>query len=76
MTERTAGMALWRTIERTLAAEIAAFRPRFIVSQTRSLAGWNAHRLARVPGGGWRILVKQINLLEGDQNLRNPSLLL
>jgi benzoate/toluate 1,2-dioxygenase beta subunit len=41
----------------------------------RTLAGWNAHRLARI-AGGWRIMVKQINLLECDQNLRNPSFLL
>lgn len=43
--------------------------------QTRTFAGWNAHRLAR-DGGGWKILVKQINLVDCDQNLRNPSLLL
>ena len=42
---------------------------------TRTFAGWNAHRLARA-GNGWRILVKQINLIDCDQNLRNPSLLL
>lgn len=42
--------------------------------ETRRLAGWNAHRLAR-RGDGWRILVKQINLIDCDQNLRNPSLL-
>ena len=42
---------------------------------TRCFAGWNAHRLARA-GNGWRILVKQINLIDCDQNLRNPSLLL
>jgi 3-phenylpropionate/cinnamic acid dioxygenase small subunit len=43
--------------------------------ETRCLAGWNAHRLAR-EGAGWRILVKQINLIDCDQNLRNPSFLL
>lgn len=43
--------------------------------ETRLLAGWNAHRLARI-GTGWKILVKQINLIDCDQNLRNPSLLL
>lgn len=43
--------------------------------QTRTFAGWNAHRLAR-EGNGWKILVKQINLIDCDQNLRNPSLLL
>ena len=43
--------------------------------ETRSFAGWNAHRLARA-GSGWKIQVKQINLIDCDQNLRNPSLLL
>jgi len=42
--------------------------------ETRRFAGWNVHRLAR-RGDGWRILVKQINLIDCDQNLRNPSLL-
>jgi benzoate/toluate 1,2-dioxygenase beta subunit len=43
--------------------------------ETRFFSGWNAHRLAR-EGSGWKILVKQINLIDCDQNLRNPSLLL
>ena len=43
--------------------------------ETRFFSGWNAHRLARSLRG-WRILVKQINLIDADQNLRNPSALL
>ena len=43
--------------------------------QTRTFAGWNGHRLAR-EGGGWTILVKQINLIDCDQNLRNPSIVI
>ena len=43
--------------------------------QARTFAGWNGYRLAR-DGKGWKILVKQINLIDCDQNLRNPSLLL
>ena len=43
--------------------------------EIRTFAGWNAHRLVRA-GTGWKILVKQINLIDCDQNLRNPSLLL
>lgn len=43
--------------------------------ETRTLAGWCAHRLQK-SGEGWRILVKQVNLIECDQNLRNPSLIL
>lgn len=47
----------------------------FRAGETRSLAGWCAHRLQR-NAGGWEILVKQVNLLECDQNLRNPSIIL
>jgi benzoate/toluate 1,2-dioxygenase beta subunit len=43
--------------------------------ETRTFAGWNAHRLAS-SAESRKILVKQINLLDCDQNLRNPSLLL
>lgn len=42
--------------------------------ETRALAGWCAHRLQHF-GDGWKILVKQVNLLECDQNLRNPSII-
>lgn len=43
--------------------------------ETRTLSGWCAHRLAP-RNDGWEILVKQVNLLECDRNLRNPSLIL
>ena len=39
--------------------------------ETRSLGAWCAHRLA-----GGKIEAKQINLIERDQSLRNPSVLL
>ena len=32
--------------------------------------------VAQQDGAGWKILVKQINLIDCDRNLRNPSLLL
>jgi len=38
-------------------------------------AGWYGHRLRR-SGDGWEILVKQVNLIDYDQNLRNPSITL
>lgn len=38
-------------------------------------AGWCAHRLRRT-ASGFEILVKQVNLLACDQNLRNPSIIL
>ena len=37
--------------------------------------GWSAHRLRRA-GDGWEILVKQVNLIDCDRNLRNPSITL
>jgi len=43
----------------------------FRAGDTRTLAAWCAHRLAR-----GKIEAKQINLLERDQSLRNPSVLL
>jgi 3-phenylpropionate/cinnamic acid dioxygenase small subunit len=43
----------------------------FRAGETRQLAAWCAHRL-----GDGRIDAKQINLLERDQSLRNPSVLL
>jgi benzoate/toluate 1,2-dioxygenase beta subunit len=43
----------------------------FRAGETRTLAAWCAHRIA-----GGKIEAKQINLLERDQSLRNPSVLL
>ena len=42
----------------------------FRAGETRTLAAWCAHRLA-----SGKIEAKQINLLERDQSLRNPSVL-
>lgn len=39
----------------------------------RHWAGWSGHRLATT-GGGFSILAKQVNLIDCDRNLRNPSL--
>ncbi len=43
--------------------------------ETRVLAGSYAHRLVR-HDGAWKIAVKQVNLLECDRSLRNPSIIL
>lgn len=43
--------------------------------ETRLWAGWNGHRL-RWNGTDWEILVKQVNLLDYDRNLRNPSIVI
>jgi benzoate/toluate 1,2-dioxygenase beta subunit len=55
-------------------------RSNFLISEhrageTRVLAGWYAHRLVR-HAGQLRIAVKQVNLLECDRSLRNPSIIL
>ena len=59
---------------------VCMVRSNFLITElrggeTRTFAGWNAHRLAR-GGESWKILVKQVNLIDCDRNLRNPSALL
>ena len=44
-------------------------------NETRELAGWAGHRFRRA-GGVWNISAKQVNLLECDQSIRNPSIIL
>src|SRR5882757_11262885 len=47
----------------------------FRVDGTRYLSGWCGHRF--VPRAGrWEIEVRQVNLIDCDQNLRNPSIVL
>jgi 3-phenylpropionate/cinnamic acid dioxygenase small subunit len=43
--------------------------------ETRQLAGWAGHRVLR-GDGGWKIQAKQVNLIECDQSIRNPSIIL
>ncbi len=43
--------------------------------ETRQLAGWAGHRFRRVDDE-WKISAKQVNLLECDQCIRNPSIIL
>lgn len=47
----------------------------FRAGETRHWSGWTGHRLRR-RGAGWEVLVKQVNLIDYDQNLRNPSIVL
>ncbi|TMH63076.1 MAG: hypothetical protein E6H57_17695 [Betaproteobacteria bacterium] len=66
----------FRTQERTVIMVrsnllIAEFR----AGETRQLAAWCGHRLRRRQVG-WEIEAKQINLINRDQHLRNPSILL
>ena len=55
-------------------------RSNFLISEfwgdeTRLLAGWAGHRVVRGERG-WMIQAKQVNLIECDQAIRNPSIIL
>jgi benzoate/toluate 1,2-dioxygenase beta subunit len=55
-------------------------RSNFAISEFRDgemrlFAGWAGHRFRR-GGGVWKISAKQVNLLNCDQCLRNPSIIL
>jgi benzoate/toluate 1,2-dioxygenase beta subunit len=43
--------------------------------ETRLLSGWTGHRCVQ-QDGAWLIQAKQVNLLECDQSIRNPSIVL
>ncbi len=43
--------------------------------EMRLLAGWSGYRYV-LSGGEWLIAAKQINLIECDRSLRNPSIIL
>ena len=77
---RTARLVSNVEVFRTPEASTLMVRSTFLVNEyrageTRVLAGWCGHRLAE-HAGGWRILVKQVNLIDCDQALRNPSVIL
>jgi 3-phenylpropionate/cinnamic acid dioxygenase small subunit len=43
--------------------------------ETRFLSGWSGHRCAEREGR-WQIVAKQVNLIECDRSIRNPSIIL
>jgi 3-phenylpropionate/cinnamic acid dioxygenase small subunit len=47
----------------------------FRVDGTRFLSGWCGHRFVRT-ARRWEIQVRQVNLIDCDRNLRNPSIVL
>jgi 3-phenylpropionate/cinnamic acid dioxygenase small subunit len=47
----------------------------FRVDGTQYLSGWCGHRFVQ-SGQSWQIQVRQVNLIDCDQNLRNPSIVL
>ena len=55
-------------------------RSNFLISELlpgeiRTLTGWSGHRFRKVDGA-WLISAKQVNLLNCDQCIRNPSIIL
>jgi 3-phenylpropionate/cinnamic acid dioxygenase small subunit len=55
-------------------------RSNFLISEfwgdeTRVLTGWAGHRVVRHTEG-WKIQAKQVNLIDCDQSIRNPSIIL
>jgi 3-phenylpropionate/cinnamic acid dioxygenase small subunit len=55
-------------------------RSNFLISEfwgdeTRVLTGWAGHRVVR-DGEAWKIQAKQVNLIDCDQSIRNPSIIL
>jgi 3-phenylpropionate/cinnamic acid dioxygenase small subunit len=50
---------------------ISEFRP----DGVRFLSGWCGHRFVEA-GARWLIAVRQVNLIDCDQNLRNPSIVI
>jgi 3-phenylpropionate/cinnamic acid dioxygenase small subunit len=60
--------------------DVRMLRSNFLISEfwgdeTRILTGWAGHRAVR-DGSSWKIQAKQVNLLECDQSIRNPSIIL
>jgi benzoate/toluate 1,2-dioxygenase beta subunit len=65
---------------RTAQAAVTMVRSNFVINEfwdnaTRTLCGWAGHRIAE-RDGGLAIQCKQVNLIECDQSLRNPSIIL
>jgi 3-phenylpropionate/cinnamic acid dioxygenase small subunit len=61
-------------------ADARMVRSNFLISEfrvdgTRYLSGWCGHRFLAA-GERWEIEVRQVNLIDCDQNLRNPSIVL
>ncbi len=64
----------------TAREDVRMLRSNFLISEfwgdeTRILTGWAGHRVVR-EGDGWKIQAKQVNLIDCDQSIRNPSIIL
>ena len=65
----------------TPSEEARMLRSNFLISEfwgdeTRVLTGWAGHRVVRQHGAEWKIQAKQVNLIDCDQSIRNPSIIL
>jgi benzoate/toluate 1,2-dioxygenase beta subunit len=61
-------------------ADLRMVRSNFLISEfwdneARILSGWTGYRM-RFGAGDWKISAKQINLINCDQCIRNPSIIL
>lgn len=77
---RTSRMIANVEVFRTPAEPIRMVRANFLTTEfrdgsMRTFAGWNGYRLEQ-KGDDWLIHAKQVNLIDCDQNLRNPSIIL
>ncbi|MFZ3353592.1 MAG: aromatic-ring-hydroxylating dioxygenase subunit beta [Xanthobacteraceae bacterium] len=64
----------------TAGDDVHMLRSNFLISEfwgdeTRVLTGWAGHRVVR-DGATWKIQAKQVNLIDCDQCIRNPSIIL
>jgi benzoate/toluate 1,2-dioxygenase beta subunit len=64
----------------TVRDDTRMLRSNFLISEfwgdeTRVLTGWAGHRVVR-DGAQWMIQAKQVNLIDCDQCIRNPSIIL
>lgn len=64
----------------TSQSSVRMVRSNFLISEfrvdgTRFLSGWCGHRLVQ-NADSWQIRVRQVNLIDCDQNLRNPSIVI
>jgi 3-phenylpropionate/cinnamic acid dioxygenase small subunit len=67
-------------VEVFAAGEARMVRSNFLISEFRPdgirfLSGYCGHRFV-VQGGRWLIAARQVNLIDCDQNLRNPSIVI
>ena len=77
---RTVRMISNTEVFATNSSSIRMVRSNFLISEfrvdgTRFLSGWCGHRFVR-ENGSWLIRVRQVNLIDCDQNLRNPSIVI